>query len=148
MADASVVVADPVVRQMGTLVGSLCHNDPAGDWGVVALAGRAQIVVHGSEAHERLDRRVSGRFVHDGGQGGEMATEVRFPVPGARTSGCVHQDRTQGRRLRDRFGRVQVTLAADGTIAQAGIAIGAQGPTAMRVAEAEKLLTGKSRATI
>jgi aerobic carbon-monoxide dehydrogenase medium subunit len=28
IADASAIVADPVVRQMGTLVGSLCHNDP------------------------------------------------------------------------------------------------------------------------
>ena len=34
-----------------------------------------------------------------------MAVEVRFPTPGARTSGSLPQDRTQGRRLRDRFGR-------------------------------------------
>ncbi len=35
-----------------------------------------------------------------------------------------------------------MTLAADGTIAEAGVAIGAVGPKAMRVAEAEKLLRG------
>jgi carbon-monoxide dehydrogenase medium subunit len=35
--DVSRVVADPVVRQMGTLLGSLCQNDPAGDWTTTAL---------------------------------------------------------------------------------------------------------------
>src|SRR4029453_5187260 len=45
--DVSRVVADPVVRQTGTLVGSLCHNDPAGDWPATALASRAEIVVRG-----------------------------------------------------------------------------------------------------
>ena len=50
IADTSAVVADPVVRQMGTVVGSLCHNDPAGDWPATALASRAQIVVRGPKA--------------------------------------------------------------------------------------------------
>jgi carbon-monoxide dehydrogenase medium subunit len=45
IADTSALVADPVVRQMGTVVGSLCHNDPAGDWPVAALAARAQLVL-------------------------------------------------------------------------------------------------------
>lgn len=35
-----------------------------------------------------------------------------------------------------------MTLAADGTIAEAGIAIGAAGPKAMRVTAAESLLRG------
>ncbi len=41
--DVSRVVADPVVRQTATVVGSLCHNDPAGDWTAVALAARAEV---------------------------------------------------------------------------------------------------------
>jgi len=46
--DVSRVVADPVVRQMATVVGSLCHNDPAGDWTTAALAGRAELIVRGA----------------------------------------------------------------------------------------------------
>jgi aerobic carbon-monoxide dehydrogenase medium subunit len=46
--DVSRVVADPVVRQTGTVVGSLCHNDPAGDWPAVALAARAEVQVRGA----------------------------------------------------------------------------------------------------
>ena len=49
VADASKVVADPVVRQSGTVVGSLCHNDPAGDWPGAAIAGGASVVVRGSK---------------------------------------------------------------------------------------------------
>src|SRR5262249_59720439 len=52
--DVSRVVADPVVRQMGTLVGSLCHNDPAGDWTAAALASRATVVVRGKAGTRRV----------------------------------------------------------------------------------------------
>src|SRR5262245_21160366 len=47
--DVSRVVADPVVRQLGTVVGSLCHNDPAGDWTAAALAARAEVSVRGRD---------------------------------------------------------------------------------------------------
>ena len=52
--DVSRVVADPVVRQMGTIVGSLCHNDPAGDWTAIALASRATVVVRGKAGTRRI----------------------------------------------------------------------------------------------
>ena len=58
--DVSRVVADPVVRQTGTVVGSLCHNDPAGDWTATSLAARASVVVRGKSG-QRIVRRWSGR---------------------------------------------------------------------------------------
>ena len=36
MASAAPLIADPIVRNRGTLVGSLCHADPQGDWASVA----------------------------------------------------------------------------------------------------------------
>src|SRR5260370_5257734 len=42
IADVSAAVAAPVVRQMGPVVGSLFHNDPAGDLAVAALPAPAQ----------------------------------------------------------------------------------------------------------
>ena len=83
IADTSAVVADPVVRQMGTVVGSLCHNDPAGDWPVTALASRAQIVLRGKGGARTL---AIDDFLVDSYTtavaSGEMACEVRFPTPG------------------------------------------------------------------
>ncbi|TMF29335.1 MAG: xanthine dehydrogenase family protein subunit M [Chloroflexi bacterium] len=44
LAEAAHWIADPLVRNRGTLVGSICHADPAGDWGSVVLAFGADIV--------------------------------------------------------------------------------------------------------
>src|SRR5258707_12142284 len=86
--DASRVVADPVVRQMGTVVGSLCHNDPSGDWTAVALASRATVVVRGKAGPRRvpIDAFLVDSFataVEDGG----MALGAEFPIPDDRTAG-------------------------------------------------------------
>jgi aerobic carbon-monoxide dehydrogenase medium subunit len=143
IADVSVVVADPVVRQMGTVVGSLCHNDPAGDWPVAALACRAQLVVRGAGGARvvAIDDFLVDSFTTAIADG-EMALEVRFPAPSGRTSGAYEKIERKVGDFATAAAAVQLTLAADGTIAEAGIAIGAAGPTAVRVAAAEALLRG------
>src|SRR5512135_1717421 len=47
MAAAAPLIADPIVRSRGTLVGSLCHADPQGDWAAVMTAMGAQVVAQG-----------------------------------------------------------------------------------------------------
>jgi carbon-monoxide dehydrogenase medium subunit len=142
--DVSRVVADPVVRQMATVVGSLCHNDPAGDWTTAALAARAEVIVRG-KAGERsvgIDDFLLDSFttaVRDG----EMALAVRFPMPGDRTAGAYQKVERKVGDFATAAAAVQVALAADGTIQQAGIALSAAGPCAVRVTEAEELLTGQ-----
>ncbi len=42
LADAARQISDPIVRNLGTVAGSLAHADPQGDWGSVMLATRAQ----------------------------------------------------------------------------------------------------------
>ncbi len=143
MADAAVVVADPIVRQSGTVVGSLCHNDPAGDWGVVALAGRASVVVRGKTGKRvvPIDDFLVDSFTTAVAEG-EMALEVRFPKPGARTSGSYQKIERKVGDFATAAAAVQLTLSADGTIESAGVAIGAAGPKALRVREAERILIG------
>jgi aerobic carbon-monoxide dehydrogenase medium subunit len=143
LADAAAIVADPVVRQMGTLVGSLCHNDPAGDWPVVALASRAEISVRGKSGARTVaaDDFIVDSFTTAVGSG-EMAVEARFPTPGARASGCFQKIERKVGDFATASAAAQITLGADGTIADAGIAIGAVGAKALRVSEAEKLLRG------
>ncbi|MGA2760996.1 MAG: xanthine dehydrogenase family protein subunit M [Candidatus Cybelea sp.] len=143
LADASVVVADPVVRQMGTLVGSLCHNDPAGDWPVVALASRAEVSVSGKAGMRSvaIDDFIVDSFTTAVGTG-EMAVEVRFPMPGTRTSGSFQKIERKVGDFATASAAAQIALADDGTVADAGIAIGAVAPKALRVDGAEKLLRG------
>lgn len=143
MNDVSAVVADPVVRQMGTVVGSLCHSDPAGDWSVAALASRAEVVIRGPAAERvvSIDDFLVDSFTTAVGED-EMALEARFPAAGPRSSGAYAKIERKVGDFATAAAAAAVTLAADGTIAEAGIAIGAAGPKAMRVTAAESLLRG------
>jgi carbon-monoxide dehydrogenase medium subunit len=143
IADTSAVVADPVVRQMGTVLGSLCHNDPAGDWPATALASRAQVVVRGKGGTRTIaiDDFLVDSYTTAVGTG-EIAVEARFPTPGVRTSGSFQKIERKVGDFATASAAVQISLAGDGTIADAGIAIGALGAKALRVPAAEQLLKG------
>jgi carbon-monoxide dehydrogenase medium subunit len=142
--DVSRVVADPVVRQMGTVVGSLCHNDPAGDWPAAALALRAEVEVHGAAGARTvpIDEFLVGSFTTAVGDG-EMAVAVRFAVPDGPTAGAYQKVERKVGDFATAAAAVQLTLDADGTIRQAGIALVAAGPCAVRLGEAERLLVGQ-----
>lgn len=144
IADVSSVVADPVVRQTGTVVGSLCHNDPSGDWPVAAMTARAQVVVR-SKSGERIvgiDDFIVDSYT-TAVKDGEMAIEVRFPTPDANTRGSYHKLERKVGDFATASAGARVTLGSDGKITAAGVAIGAVGPKALRVSEAEKLLVGQ-----
>jgi aerobic carbon-monoxide dehydrogenase medium subunit len=142
--DVSRVVADPVVRQMATIVGSLCHNDPAGDWTTAAMASRADVLVRGAKGPRTvaIDDFLVDSFATAVADG-EMALAVKFPVAGDRTAGSYQKVERKVGDFATAAAAVQISLARDGTIGQAGIALSAAGPCAVRVAEAEKLVTGQ-----
>ena len=142
--DVSRVVADPVVRQMGTLVGSLCHNDPAGDWTAAALASRATVVVRGKAGTRRvpIDEFLVDSFTTAVGEG-EMALGAEFPVPDERTAGSYQKVERKVGDFATAAAAVQVSLNGDGTIRAAGVALSAAGATAVRVDEAERLRAGQ-----
>jgi carbon-monoxide dehydrogenase medium subunit len=142
--DVSRVVADPVVRQMATVVGSLCHNDPAGDWTAAALAARAEVVVRGANGERTvpIDDFLVDSFTTAVADG-EMAMAVRIPMPTDRTAGSYQKIERKVGDYATAAAAVQLSLDAGGGIQQAGIALSAAGPCAVRVAEAEKLLVGQ-----
>ena len=142
--DVSRVVADPVVRQTGTVVGSLCHNDPAGDWPAVALASRATVVVRGAAGTRRvpIDEFLVDSFTTAVAEG-EMALGVEFPVPDDRTAGSYQKVERKVGDFATAAAAVQVSLNADGSVRSAGVALSAAGACAVRVAAAETLLTGQ-----
>ena len=142
--DVSRVVADPVVRQMATVVGSLCHNDPAGDWTTAALAARAEVDVRGAAGVRavRIDDFLVDSFT-TAVQEGEMALSVRFPVPDDRTAGSYQKVERKVGDYATAAAAVLVSLNADGTIREAGVALSAAGPCAVRVEEAEGILKGQ-----
>jgi aerobic carbon-monoxide dehydrogenase medium subunit len=79
--DAERVIADPVVRNRGTIGGSLCQADPSEDLSAAFGAVRATAVIRGLEG----ERRVPIREFHTGPYetvvgSGELLTELRVPI--------------------------------------------------------------------
>jgi aerobic carbon-monoxide dehydrogenase medium subunit len=142
--DVSRVVADPVVRHMGTVVGSICHNDPAGDWTATSLASRATVVVRGVNGLREIS---IDDFLVDSYttavEEGEMALELNIPIPDAHTQGSYQKIERKVGDYATCAAAIQIAMNADGTIRQAGIAITAVGAKAMRVDAAEAMLVGQ-----
>jgi len=142
--DVSRVVADPVVRQMATIVGSLCHNDPAGDWTTVALASRAEVIVRGAKGPRTvpIDAFLVDSFATAVGDG-EMALAVRFPAPDDRSAGSYQKVE---RKVGDfATAAAAVTLRMKGeTVSEVAIALTNVGPTPLKARAAEDALRGKA----
>jgi carbon-monoxide dehydrogenase medium subunit len=142
--DVSRVVADPVVRQMATVVGSLCHNDPSGDWTAVALAARAEVVVRGKDGERvvPIDDFLVDSFTTAVADG-EMAVAVRFPIPDERTAGSYQKVERKVGDFATAAAAVQVSLDANGRFHRVRVALSAAGPCAVRVTEIESILAGR-----
>ena len=148
LADAARVIADPIVRNWGTVGGSIAHADPAGDWGAALLAAKAEVVITGPKGRRIGQRTVpleeffTGPFM-TALQPGEIVTEIRVPAPGPREAGAYLKiERKVGDFAVVAVG-VQIALDADGVCRKAGIGLCAVGPTSLRAREAEEWLIGK-----
>ena len=115
LADASRVVADPVVRQMGTVVGSLCHNDPSGDWppSRLRLALASSCRPARAAAPSNIDGFLLDSFTTAIGEG-EMAVAVHFPGARERTAGAYQKVERKVGDFATAAAAVQLSLRADG----------------------------------
>ena len=144
MQEAAHWIADPLVRNRGTLAGSICHADPAGDWGAVMLALGAEVVAR-SASGERVvhaDGFFKGPFT-TALRPDEIVTEVRIPVPKGRAGGTYLK---LERKVGD-FATVAVAVQVEldgGKIGRAGIGLTAVGENNLRAVEAERALQGKA----
>jgi carbon-monoxide dehydrogenase medium subunit len=143
MADVGRVVADPIVRNRGTLCGAIAHNDPAADWTAAALAGNASVVAakKGGNRTISIDDFLVDSFTN-ALQPGEVVTEVIWPSPDARTAGAYMKIERKVGDYATAAVAARLTLDAQGNVASAGIGMCAVGPQAMRAKGAEKLLAG------
>jgi aerobic carbon-monoxide dehydrogenase medium subunit len=142
MAQAAPMISDPIVRNLGTIGGSLAHADPAGDWGSVMLALGATVVVRSSSGERQLP---IGEFLVDtfttALEPDEILTEIRVPEPGMRSGGAYLK---MERKVGD-FATVAVGVhlqLANGHVGRAGIALTAVGSKNIQATEAEQSLAG------
>ena len=139
--DAENVIADPVVRNRGTIGGSLCQADAAEDLSAVCAAARARVVIQGAEG----ERVVGMEGFHVGPYmtavgAAEMLTEVRLDL--RPNGGSAHE------KVERRAGDWAIAAASaalwidDGVISEAGVALSAVGLTTIHLTRAEELLRG------
>jgi aerobic carbon-monoxide dehydrogenase medium subunit len=141
MAAAAPQVSDPLVRNLGTVCGSLAHADPAGDWGAVMLAMGAELVVRSRGG----SRTIAARDFFDGPftttlRPDELLVEVRVPTR-ARTGGAYLKLERKVGDFATAAVAVRVTMS-DGRIGDAGIGLTAVGPSNLAATRAEAALAG------
>jgi carbon-monoxide dehydrogenase medium subunit len=140
--DAERVIADPIVRNWGTVGGSLCQADPSEDLSAAFAAMKGTMVIRGPDG----DREVSAREFHTGPYEtvvgpAELLTEIRLPVRPGGGSGYQKVSRRTGDWP---VGAAGAAVWLDGgTITDAGIGLTAVGATHFVAAEAEDFLRGR-----
>jgi aerobic carbon-monoxide dehydrogenase medium subunit len=140
--DAERVIADPVVRNWGTVGGSLCQADPSEDLSAAFAAMKGTMVIRSLDGQ----REVSARAFHAGPYEtvvgpAEMLTEIRLPLRPGGGSGYQKVARRAGDWPVGAAGAA--VWLADGVITDAGIGLAAVGATHFVAAEAEEFLRGQ-----
>jgi carbon-monoxide dehydrogenase medium subunit len=143
MAAAAPLIADPIVRNRGTLVGSLCHADPQGDWASVLMALGGSVVAQGPAGLRSISMTdfVTGPF-QNVLEPDELAIEAVIPAAkGVRSGGYLKLERRVGD-----FATVGVAVAvetADSVVTRAGIALTGVGGSTIAATGAGAALTGR-----
>jgi aerobic carbon-monoxide dehydrogenase medium subunit len=140
--DAEKVIADPVVRNRGTIGGALCQADPSEDLSAVCAAAHAELVIKGKDGERvvGMDDFHQGPYETAVGDA-EMLTEIRLPIK--EHSGSAYE------KVERRAGDWAVAAAGvalwmdDGNIADAGIGLAALGSNAVHATRAEEALKGR-----
>ena len=142
MAAAAPLISDPVVRNLGTIGGSLCHADPAGDWGSVMLALQASVVLRSRRGERELPIT---EFLEDtfttAIEPDEILTEVRVPQPAGSSGGTYLKMERKVGDFATVAAAVHLSLS-DGTIERVGIGLTAVGSKNLQPTDAEASLAG------
>lgn len=143
LVEAAKLIADPQVRNRGTIGGDIAHGDPANDHPALSLALDATFVLAGpnGERTVKADDFFLGTYVTALAED-EILTEIRVPAFAPKTGSSYH-------KLKRKTGDwatagAAVVLRLDGArVAHARIGLTNVGPTALRAADAEAALIGK-----
>jgi aerobic carbon-monoxide dehydrogenase medium subunit len=144
LVDTAHVIADPQVRNLATVAGNLAHGDPANDHPATMLALGAQVVATGPQGERiiPIEEFFLSLFT-TALQPGEILTEIRVPVPLARSGGAYFKLERKVGDFATAAVAAQVTVDANGAVQKVGVALTNVGPTPIKAKKAEDFLRGK-----
>ena len=145
LSDAAFEIADPLVRNMGTVGGNVSHGDPANDLPACMLALGARFHVRGPKGSRTVPAR---EFYQDtfvtALEPNDLLTEIEVPKAGSGQGNAYV-------KLEKRVGDFPIVgvaanlrMGAKGKIGSAGLALTAVGPTVLQATDAERHLVGKA----
>lgn len=142
LGDAAPLISDPIVRNLGTVCGSLAHADPQGDWGSALLAVGASVQAESTNGTRTipLAQFFQGPFT-TALTPTELLTAIDVPDPGPISGGTYLK---LERRVGD-YATVGVAVHVsftNGAVGRAGIALTGVGPRNLQAVDAEEALAG------
>ena len=144
LAQTAAQIGDPMVRNMGTIGGSLSHADPAADYPATIIALNAEMVVEGPKGKRtiKVDDFFKSLMTTAVGPD-EILTEVRVPVCGANV-GCAYMKFPHPASRFAVVGVAAVLTVEGGKVSKASIGITGAGTKAVRAKGVEAALLGKA----
>jgi carbon-monoxide dehydrogenase medium subunit len=140
--DAERVIADPVVRNRGTLGGSLCQADPSEDLSAVCATLDARCVIRSGSGSRVVDMVDFHRGPYETAVGdGEMLTEVRIPIK-ANSSSAYHKVERRAGDWAVVSAGAAVTMR-DGRIEDGRVGLAAVGPNTINIDAVRREVQGQ-----
>src|SRR5690625_1677372 len=133
-------VADPLIRNRGTVLCSIVHADPASDWGAAMIALNAMVEVRGPEESRviPIDEFFVDTFAPSLDEN-ELATALHIPTPTGPSSARYMKLERKAGDFAVAGLAVQIAIDNEGRVSEAGMGICACGPTPLRAAQAEEM---------
>ncbi len=142
--DAAANIADPLVRNLGTVGGNISHGDPTNDLPAVMLAMEGEFVAASASGERAISARdffvdtFTVALNHD-----EILTEVRAPAPKPRTGGAYLKVEQKVADFATAGVAAYLRLGPKGECESLGIGLTAVGPKAIKAVKAEEAMRGK-----
>jgi carbon-monoxide dehydrogenase medium subunit len=138
-------IGDPMVRNLGTIGGSLAHADPAADYPAAIIACGAEMVAEGPKGRRTIkaDEFFKGLLTTALGAD-ELLVEVRVPVLAAKTGANYQKFPHPASRYAVAGVAAVVTLDGAGKVAKASVGVTGAGTKAVRAKGVEAALAGKA----
>ncbi len=143
LAEAASHIADPIVRNRGTIGGNLCHADPAADFPLAAIALGAELIAAGRASSRAIpiDRFFAG-FLTTALKPDEILTALRIPKPPPHSGGAHLKLSRRSNGLAIVGAAVMLAMDDDGNCTDVRVALAGMGPMPIRAAAAERALRG------
>jgi carbon-monoxide dehydrogenase medium subunit len=138
------VIADPQVRNLGTIGGALAESDPAGDWPAVFLALETAVICQSVKETRRIPIRDFFRNAYTTDlKAEEILTELEVAIPRSRRASAYLKFKRKSGDFAVAGAAVMVEIGMDTMIQEIGIGLAGVGLTPVKAANAERILKGQ-----